>query len=71
MNSKFFEVFIIVLIFIYTALVFANIVLDTGCNQSAQVKDALFALKIVEMVILGIFSFEIIFKCLAFGFKVN
>lgn len=53
------------------ALVFANIILDNGCDLSQQVKDTLYALKIVELVILSIFTIEIISKCYAFGTKVK
>jgi len=60
---------IITLIIAYMLLVFANIVLDGGCNNSDSIKDALFALKIVELVILSLFTIEILSKCFVFGFK--
>jgi hypothetical protein len=71
MNSKVIEWVFILLIVIYTLLVFVTIVLDDGCTNSDNVNKALDVLKIVELVIISIFILEIMLRVIGSGFKVN
>lgn len=68
-----FEFFIFMLIIVYMVLVFATFAIDDpSLSQTIEnVERVSFVLKIIEIVILAIFCFEISLKILAFGFTVN
>lgn len=68
LNSKLVEVIVIILIIFYSLLVLANIVLD-DCDNGQGVKDALNALKFVELGVVILFVIEILLKVYGFGFK--
>ena len=67
-----FEFFIFILIVLYMVLVFATFAIeDPSLSTSIGNVDGIsFVLKIIEIVILGIFCIEIMLKITAFGFKV-
>lgn len=72
LSWKAFEFFIFILILLYVALVFGTFAIeDPSLSQTiTDVSKISFVLKIIEVVILGIFSIEILLKVIAFGFKV-
>ena len=67
-----FEFFIFVLIIVYMLLVLTSFAIeDPSLSQSINDDDQItFVLEIIEIVILGVFSLEILLKVMAFGFKV-
>lgn len=72
MASRGMEIAIIVLIVIYSLLVFGTVILDDNCSGNSDALDrTLTGLKYTELVILTVFAVEIILKCYSFGFKVS
>eukprot|EP00825_Cyclidium_porcatum_P049592 TRINITY_DN8606_c0_g1_i4.p1 TRINITY_DN8606_c0_g1~~TRINITY_DN8606_c0_g1_i4.p1 ORF type:complete len:344 (+),score=54.80 TRINITY_DN8606_c0_g1_i4:161-1192(+) len=69
-TSKWFDYIIIILVFIYTLLVFIYFALDTRqYKDNDNIQKALDIEQIIEMTILSIFQLEIVLKVIAFGFK--
>lgn len=62
-RSKHFEILIVFLILIYTALVFITLMLDETIEES---KNAILIVQIIELVLLAIFTIEIILNIYVF-----
>lgn len=72
LSTKTFEFFIIILVILYTLIVFANFALDDESinEQIIESEHIGFILKIIELIILGLFSIEIFLKIYVQSFKV-
>lgn len=72
LSSRCFEYFIVTLIICYTLIVFVNFGLDDGSTEDdSDIQRTIFGLAVCELVVLVIFTFEIIANIYAYSLKVK
>lgn len=69
MNSRAIDITVLVLIIIYTILVFVTISID-DCNSDLNTQNVLLNLKYLEIAIISTFFIEIFLKVIGVGIKV-
>lgn len=70
-SSKVFEYFIVSLIIFYTLIVFVNFGLsDSSNDNNEEIAETIYVLAICELVVLVIFTMEIIANIYVYNFKV-
>ena len=70
-KHKLFEFFILILIVLYTLMIFVTFAVEDEAKKNTNLKKILEDLIIAEIVILSIFVLEILLKSYAFGIKVE
>ena len=72
LSWKVFEYFIVTLIIFYTLIVFVNFGLDdSNPEDDTPVNETIYILSILELIILIIFTFEILANIYVYTFRVN
>jgi hypothetical protein len=71
MNSKLYQMTMIVIIVMYTILVFVNMVLDSDCSNDADINRAVMDLKYLEIALISLFMIEVFVNVGVLGFQVK